>query len=125
VPTWLVCLADAPADRRRALEDAGVSVLAAPAGADGDLHLPRALGMLAVRGITRVLCEGGSRLAAALLRDGLVDRIAWFRAPRVIGGDGLAAAAGFGIETPAAAPAFRRLAVETVGEDLFESYARA
>jgi len=35
-----------------------------------------------------VLVEGGAQLAAALLRAALVDRIAWFHAPAVMGGDG-------------------------------------
>ena len=48
---------------------------------------------LAERGITRVLVEGGGELAAALLRAGLVDRLAWFRAAAIMGGDGRAAIA--------------------------------
>lgn len=59
-------------------------------------------------------------LAAGLLRDGLVDRLAWFRAARIIGGDGVPAVAGFGLEALADAPRFRRLSVETVGEDVLE-----
>ena len=35
---------------------------------------------LGERGLTRVLVEGGGKLAAALLRAGLVDRLYWFRA---------------------------------------------
>jgi diaminohydroxyphosphoribosylaminopyrimidine deaminase/5-amino-6-(5-phosphoribosylamino)uracil reductase len=72
-----------------------------------------------------VLVEGGAVLAASLLRAGLVDRLAWFRAGRIIGGDGIPAVAPFGLETLADAPSFRRLSVETVGEDVLEELTRA
>ena len=52
------------------------------------------LAALARRGVTRVLAEGGAGFAAGLLRAGLVDRLAWFHAPAVMGGDGHPAAAG-------------------------------
>ena len=58
---------------------------------DGGLDLAALLGALAQRGVTRVLAEGGAGLAAGLLRADLVDRIAWFHAPGIMGGDGLPA----------------------------------
>ncbi|PZW49035.1 diaminohydroxyphosphoribosylaminopyrimidine deaminase [Humitalea rosea] len=72
---------------------------------------------LAERGITRVLLEGGGRLAAAFLTAGLIDRLAWFHAARVIGGDGLPAIAAMGFLRLEAAPKFRRSAAIPVGED--------
>jgi diaminohydroxyphosphoribosylaminopyrimidine deaminase / 5-amino-6-(5-phosphoribosylamino)uracil reductase len=90
VPTWVITCADADARRRAALERCGVEVLTAPtAGAHVDPG--KALGILAARGLTRVLVEGGSELAGALLRARLVDRMVWFQAPLLIGGDGLPA----------------------------------
>jgi diaminohydroxyphosphoribosylaminopyrimidine deaminase/5-amino-6-(5-phosphoribosylamino)uracil reductase len=59
--------------------------------------------MLAQEGLSRVLVEGGAELAGAMLRAHLVDRLVWFQAPLVIGGDGLPAVAGFGAETLAEA----------------------
>jgi diaminohydroxyphosphoribosylaminopyrimidine deaminase/5-amino-6-(5-phosphoribosylamino)uracil reductase len=47
---------------------------------------------LAQRGITRLLVEAGAKLSTAFLQSGLVDRMYWFRAPIVIGNDGMAAA---------------------------------
>jgi diaminohydroxyphosphoribosylaminopyrimidine deaminase / 5-amino-6-(5-phosphoribosylamino)uracil reductase len=47
---------------------------------------------LAQRGVTRLLVEAGAKLSTAFLQSGLVDRMYWFRAPVVIGDDGLAAA---------------------------------
>ena len=78
---------------------------------------------LGARGITRLLVEGGSRMAAALLDAGLVDRMAWFRAPVLIGADGLPAAALLGLDRLSRAPRFRLTGVEQLGPDLLESYA--
>ncbi len=81
IPTWIVMLPDAPPERREALEDAGVEPIEIEPDGHGYIDLAGLLAALGERGITRVLCEGGSRIAAALLRDGLVDRLVWFRAP--------------------------------------------
>jgi diaminohydroxyphosphoribosylaminopyrimidine deaminase / 5-amino-6-(5-phosphoribosylamino)uracil reductase len=53
-----------------------------------------------------------------------VDRLAWFHAPRLVGGDGLPAVAGFGLEALAAAPRFERLTLEVVGDDVLETLRR-
>lgn len=53
--------------------------------------LPEAMQELAQKGITRLLVEAGQQLSTAFLHSGLVDRIYWFRAPLVIGDEGLAA----------------------------------
>jgi diaminohydroxyphosphoribosylaminopyrimidine deaminase/5-amino-6-(5-phosphoribosylamino)uracil reductase len=103
VPTWLVTSEQAPATRARALERAGVRLLRLAAGPDGRLDLARVLAKLAHEGLSRVLVEGGAELAGALLRARLVDRLVWFQAPLVIGGDGLPAVAAFGVETIAEA----------------------
>jgi diaminohydroxyphosphoribosylaminopyrimidine deaminase / 5-amino-6-(5-phosphoribosylamino)uracil reductase len=123
-PTWVLARASADPHRAAALESAGVAVLRvadAPAGID----LPHALRALAERGITRLLAEGGAQLAAALLRDGLVDRIAWFHAPMVMGGDGWPAAQAFGVERLAQMPRFTRTTTRAVGDDLLSEYVRA
>jgi diaminohydroxyphosphoribosylaminopyrimidine deaminase/5-amino-6-(5-phosphoribosylamino)uracil reductase len=123
VPTWFVTLkGDAP-ERHRAFRDCGVELI--EVHADGEtVNLAEAMRALGKRGITRVLVEGGATLAAALLRADLVDHLDWFRAPRLIGGDGVPAVSAFGIETLAAMPHFRRVGVEPLGEDVLESFRR-
>ncbi|MCH7958458.1 MAG: dihydrofolate reductase family protein, partial [Proteobacteria bacterium] len=81
-------------------------------------------GELASRGLTRVLVEGGGVLAAELLGADLVDRLAWFRAPLLFGGDGVPAAAAFGVDALSDAPAFARSAVVEAGPDMVETYCR-
>ncbi len=122
-PTWLLTLAGQNA-RHRAFADAGVEVIEVAPDVDGNLDLEVSASALGGRGLTRVLVEGGGRLAAGLLRTGLVDRLVWFRAPRLIGGDGLPATEAFGVDRLDEAPAFRRIAVVGLGDDVMETYAR-
>ncbi len=97
-----------------------------PVAREGEALSPQAvLGALAERGITRVMIEGGGEVAASFLKADLVDRISWYRAPKVIGGDGRAAIAGWGLERLTEAPRFARVRVDRLGEDLLESLRRA
>ena len=123
-PTWLMTHSDGPRDRIEAYRAAGVEVIPIAADDGGNLSIPDALAVLAKRGVTRLLVEGGGHVAAAFLRAGLVDRLVWFHAPKVIGGDGVPAVAGFGLEDLARAPGFTLKHSHRVGEDLVESYAR-
>ena len=93
-------------------------------GASGTIGAEPLLAALAARGITRVLVEGGSRLAGSLLRAGLVDRLEWFRAPLLIGGDGLAAVSAFGVDSLDLAAGFECVGVRRAGNDLWESFVR-
>jgi diaminohydroxyphosphoribosylaminopyrimidine deaminase/5-amino-6-(5-phosphoribosylamino)uracil reductase len=122
-PTWVIARGDADPVRAAALEDLGVAVLRVPASEAG-VDIAAGLQALGERGVTRLLVEGGSQLAAALLRADLVDRIAWFHAPAVLGGDGFAAAQGFGVATLAAMPRFVRERVTPVGEDVMTELRR-
>jgi diaminohydroxyphosphoribosylaminopyrimidine deaminase/5-amino-6-(5-phosphoribosylamino)uracil reductase len=124
VPSWFITRTDAPEERRDMLLRAGVDVIPIEPGEGDRPRLRPALAELAKRGITRLLVEGGSQLAAALLSESLVDRIAWFRAARVFGGDGLNASAAFGVEHIADAPTFLHRGSVACGIDTLELYAR-
>lgn len=124
VPLWLVTVAGRGEDRRRPLEAAGAVVIEVAADAAGHPDATAMATALAARGLTRVLIEGGGRLAASFLGAGLVDDVAWFHAPLIIGGDGRAAAAAMAIETVGGAPSFVRDKVAPAGADLIELYSR-
>ncbi|HYW10956.1 MAG TPA: bifunctional diaminohydroxyphosphoribosylaminopyrimidine deaminase/5-amino-6-(5-phosphoribosylamino)uracil reductase RibD [Longimicrobium sp.] len=110
IPVFAVCEPDAPADRRRALEDAGVTIIAA-SGLDAQLRAVREAG------VRSMFVEGGAVLASALLAADIVDRMYLFYAPVLIGPDGRAP---FGaIASPALADAarWRRLDTQSLGAD--------
>jgi diaminohydroxyphosphoribosylaminopyrimidine deaminase/5-amino-6-(5-phosphoribosylamino)uracil reductase len=122
--TWLVVSEDADAVRLQAYRDSGVEIIAVKPGPDRRPELGLALREFARRGLTQVLFEGGSHLAAALVRDDLVDRLYWFRAPRLIGGDGLSAVAGLGLVRIDQSERWSLLDSEPIGDDLLETFAR-
>lgn len=121
-PLWLLTLADSDADRRAAFLSCGVELIDVPTGADGLMDMKAAMKILAGHGLTRVLIEGGSRLASSLVRSHLVDRIEWFRSSTIIGGDGYPAIAAFGVERADAAPKLTLTASLALGEDTLSSY---
>jgi diaminohydroxyphosphoribosylaminopyrimidine deaminase/5-amino-6-(5-phosphoribosylamino)uracil reductase len=124
MPVMVVCSAGADAKREKALRDRGITVLAVEAGEDGRPDPRAAMSALGSQGLTRVMVEGGAGLAAALLRARLVDRIVWFRAPSLIGGDGLPATGSIAVDALGDAPSFVRVAIAETGPDLLETYAR-
>jgi diaminohydroxyphosphoribosylaminopyrimidine deaminase/5-amino-6-(5-phosphoribosylamino)uracil reductase len=77
--------AAAPAERVRALERTGAVVLRCP-GADGRVSITGLLAALAGGEVRGVLVEGGAEVAAAFLEAGVVDRVALFLAPLLLGG---------------------------------------
>ncbi|MDE1147910.1 MAG: bifunctional diaminohydroxyphosphoribosylaminopyrimidine deaminase/5-amino-6-(5-phosphoribosylamino)uracil reductase RibD [Azospirillaceae bacterium] len=123
-PVWVATLSGGDAARRRAFQECGVEVIDIDADADGLMPLPAVLAALGARGLTRVLVEGGAQLAASLFKADLVDRLEWYRAAKVIGGDGTAAAVGFGLERLDGAPRFTCVDVRPAGDDKAESYRR-
>jgi len=121
VPVWALCGTVAPQQAEFALLPRGVEVLRSPDSAD-PLDLPDALGVLAAKGITRLMVEGGPKLAAALIVADLVDEAVLFAAPMLVGPDGIDALA-----SEAEAALFSRLkkvSSEPVGGDQQDVYRR-
>ncbi|KAA5805084.1 RibD family protein [Alkalicaulis satelles] len=88
------------------------------------VDIAAALDWLAGEGCRSVMIEAGGKVAASALALGRVDRIEWFRAPVLLGGDGMAAIAGLGLETLDAAPIFQRTRVIECGADVLERWER-
>ena len=118
IPTWILTRPDADADRMDAFRQCGVDIIPVPPGRDGRIDLTTALSVLGERGLTSSLVEGGGRMSAALFRERLVDRLAWFHAPMVLGGDGLPASVAFGVAKLSDAPRFTLLESRTIGNDI-------
>lgn len=121
-PTWVITLPTADSNRRKALLDSGVRVIEVLPDSAGKPNLQQALKDLGALGLTRLLVEGGSRIAGAFIRYGLVDRVVWFRAPLLLGGDGIPVISGFGVDGIGQAPILRRLGMSRIGGDVMETY---
>lgn len=109
IPTWVITTEVGP--KAEQLTDAGVEVIT------GSDNVPK---LLAERGLTRVLIEGGGEVAAHFLKNALIDQIAWFRAPAVIGGDGIPVAAALSATYLPAVPAFTRVETLQFGGDTLD-----
>ena len=107
------------------LTDAGVKVLQVEDVGDGRPELKAAVRALAAIGLAHLFVEGGGQVAASFLRCGLVDRLEWFRAPIILGGEGRPCIGALGVRSLADAVRLRRTSLESLGEDVWERYERS
>jgi len=114
----------APAEAIPALEAAGARCIKLKMGVGG-VDITHALEWFAENSLRSLLIEAGGRVAASAIRAGIVERIEWFRAPVLLGGDGLPAIAALALETLDGAPMFRRTDVRACGADIRETWERA
>ena len=102
--------------RRAELEGRGVEVALLPSPS-GKVDLSAMLADLSARGINELHVEAGEKLNASLLKEGGVDELLVYVAPRLLGsGRGLAALGPF--ETLAQSLDFRIVDIARVGDDL-------
>jgi diaminohydroxyphosphoribosylaminopyrimidine deaminase/5-amino-6-(5-phosphoribosylamino)uracil reductase len=127
-PTWIVTLATTikgvGAERAHALKDLGVTLVPVGESETGRISVESALKALGELGLTRLLVEGGGKLAASFLSEGLVDDLVVFRAGLVIGGDGVPGIAGLGLDRIADAARFRLVDSRRCGGDRMDVYRR-
>lgn len=98
----------------------GAKVLKVPEAPHGALNLRSVLERLYELGRMEVLVEGGARTARAFLDAGLVDRVHFFYAPKILGGaSSISMFGGEGPESLASAVKVSDLEVYTVGPDVY------
>jgi diaminohydroxyphosphoribosylaminopyrimidine deaminase / 5-amino-6-(5-phosphoribosylamino)uracil reductase len=123
-PLWVVAseLAEAAAAARLGAAGAQVIRIASPAAPGVDL--PAVLHALAEKGITRLMVEGGSRVASSFVAADLVDEVWLLRGPAAIGGDGIAALDALPLSEITQSPRLKLRASETLGNDTLTVYER-
>jgi diaminohydroxyphosphoribosylaminopyrimidine deaminase/5-amino-6-(5-phosphoribosylamino)uracil reductase len=149
-PVWVMTSESAPSQSEAALVAQGVEVFRVPsfrgqmsgvAGQEGvaaafpthgsrllipgKLALPAVLALLATRGITRLMVEGGPIVAAAFLAADLVDEAVLLRSPHLIGPDGIDALEAMPLTALTDSLRLRARGIETVGADTIETFERA
>lgn len=124
VPVWMCHGPAAPPERRDAWARTGARLLECACDTDGRVGAQAALAKLAEAGLTRVFCEGGGTLAAALLAAGQVDTLVGFTAGLVLGGDARAAIAPLAFPALADHPRFHLGHVEIIGGDVLHIWHR-
>ncbi len=113
--------------RRENLQAKGAEVLPIPRWRkhpQRGLDLKFLMKKLAERGISSLLIEGGGKVNAAALEMGLVDKVLFFIAPKIVGGeDAITPVEGEGIERMGEARRLRDTRIRRFGDDLlFEGY---
>jgi len=120
-PLWVITGETAPTEVEAVLAARGVEVFRLPATGR---RIDSSLRVLAVRGITRLMVEGGPTVAAALVAADLVDEAVLLRSPDPIGPDGIDALEAMPLTALTDSPKLRLLGVETVGADTIETFER-
>ena len=117
VPLWLIASATAPVEAEKRLADAGVEVMRVKAAAGDRADIGEALRLLASRGITRLLVEGGPILSAQLVAADLVDEAIVVQSPRTLGAGALAALEGMPLEALTGSEKFKTIERRKIGAD--------
>jgi diaminohydroxyphosphoribosylaminopyrimidine deaminase/5-amino-6-(5-phosphoribosylamino)uracil reductase len=107
----------AHASRRARKVPGGVELLRCRRG-KGGVDLRDLLARLAARGVTHLLVEGGARVHARFIEEGLVDRAAILVAPKLVGADGVPLLASPGPARMRDAVPLLDLQVERIGDDV-------
>jgi diaminohydroxyphosphoribosylaminopyrimidine deaminase / 5-amino-6-(5-phosphoribosylamino)uracil reductase len=119
-PVWLATLSTSDEAKREELEARGCRILSCDEH-DGRIAMPELLDDLGAQGIASVLLEGGSHAAAALLEDGLIDRVMLFGSNVIVGHGGIASPL-----NPAHMPhEFKLVRVSQFGRDTAREYVKA
>jgi diaminohydroxyphosphoribosylaminopyrimidine deaminase/5-amino-6-(5-phosphoribosylamino)uracil reductase len=126
-PLWVMTssLAEAPAATKLGAAGAQVIRVATTTMPTSGLDLSAVLRALAEKGITRLLVEGGARVASSFVSSGLVDEVWLLRGPDPIGANGVAALDALPLSLITQSPAFTQRASEALQKDILTIYERA
>lgn len=123
-PLWVAHTADAPQSKLLQLNALGVRTICCHAH-HGRVSIPDLLHRIAnpadkaVPPVDSLLLEGGAQLNAAFLREGCVDELNLFLAPKMVGGSSApSTVADLGVSLMSQAFQFSHLQVRPVGSDL-------
>jgi diaminohydroxyphosphoribosylaminopyrimidine deaminase / 5-amino-6-(5-phosphoribosylamino)uracil reductase len=125
-PLWVMTssLSEAPAAMKLGAAGAQVIRVATTTAPPPGLDLLAVLHALAEKGITRLLVEGGARVASSFVAAGLVDEVRLLRGPDAVGADGVAALDALPLTSITQSPTFERRASETLQNDTLTIYER-
>ncbi|MGH7888975.1 MAG: bifunctional diaminohydroxyphosphoribosylaminopyrimidine deaminase/5-amino-6-(5-phosphoribosylamino)uracil reductase RibD [Thermodesulfobacteriota bacterium] len=116
----------ASSNRLGRLRKIGARVLITDADETGRIDLQKLIEKLGEMGITTVLVEGGSEVAASFLKKKLVDKIVFFYAPKIIGAEGKSMIGRLAIPKISEALTIKEVKVKTMGGDfVVEGYTDA
>lgn len=125
VPLWVLTsdLSEAAAAMKLGAAGAQVIRVAATTKSSG-LGLPAVLHALSDKGISRLMVEGGARVASSFVSAGLVDEVWLLRGPEAVGADGIPALDALPLSAVTGSPALKLRASEKLDKDTLTIYER-
>ena len=124
-PTIIVCNSSSSNTKRQKLEKLSIKTITLPVQKDGRFLVSDILDDLGARNITSVMIEGGSKLNSYAWQEKVVNKIVFFAAPKIIGGDKLPVVGGPGADYLSEAVNLKISKVEYLGPDiLIEAYVK-
>jgi diaminohydroxyphosphoribosylaminopyrimidine deaminase/5-amino-6-(5-phosphoribosylamino)uracil reductase len=110
-------------NKKTALEKTGARVIEASLK-DNRIDMAALMVQLGARGITSILIEGGSRVMGSAIQAGIVDKVLFFYAPKILGGDdGVPMCRGPGPELMSQSVALNDISIHRFDDDvLIEGY---
>ena len=126
-PLWVMTsdISDAPAAMKLGAAGAKVVRVATAKSPPPGLDLKSVLNALSERGITRLMVEGGARVASSFITSGFVDEVWLLRGPQTIGVDGIAALDAQPLSIISRSPRWTARATEMLDKDTLTIYGRA
>jgi len=121
IPTWVFTSVKASPLAEEILQQKGCKVFRVE-DSNGELDLQQVLKRLADEGITRLMVEGGPKVAASFVSGGLIDEATLLRGEKTIGADGIWPLEGMPLD--ALIGNMTRRGTEKLGADVIESFAR-
>jgi diaminohydroxyphosphoribosylaminopyrimidine deaminase / 5-amino-6-(5-phosphoribosylamino)uracil reductase len=124
IPALVIAGEGANEARAARLRDARIEVALVRRDTAGRVDLEAALTLLAARGLTRIFCEGGARVAAGLIGQGLADEVVIFTAPEPLGREGVLGLDADAAALLAAADHYRLAETRMIGADRLTRFER-
>jgi diaminohydroxyphosphoribosylaminopyrimidine deaminase/5-amino-6-(5-phosphoribosylamino)uracil reductase len=106
--------------KRDELEKKGVEVLGLP-GEGGRVRFLPLLQELGRRGLKHLMIEGGGQVAAAALKESVVDKVLFFYGPKLLGGEGLPMVGPLGVDRVAAGLKLHTIELHQLRDDVLVS----
>ena len=121
--TILVVGKSAPEEKRLTVEKDGIRIIEVPEKNDR-IDLNQLMNRLGDLNITSLLIEGGGRVIGSALKSGIVDKVSFFYAPKILGGDdGVPICGGKGPAAMRDCIAVKDVSVQRFGDDvMIEGY---
>jgi diaminohydroxyphosphoribosylaminopyrimidine deaminase/5-amino-6-(5-phosphoribosylamino)uracil reductase len=123
-PSWVFAARSASAMGQEILEQRGAQVFRVDDD-NGRLDLGAVLKVLAEEGITRLMVEGGPRVATSFIETDLVDEVALFRSPKELGAGAIDVLDSMSLDALTQSPRLRALTSAAFGDDRLDLFERA